>query len=298
MAISKPLLVFIVNPISGGRKKAALIARIPIIMAESGYDCEVWKTLYADHAAILTKEAVEAGAYAVIAVGGDGTMNEVASALMGTSVYLGIVPLGSGNGLVRHLGIPLDPENAIKSFFKAIPTPLDACQCGPHYFFCAAGMGYDAEVALRFNQGGPRGLIRYLWEAVFTYFRYKPKWYTISIDGTEVFSATALMVTLCNASQIGNNAFLAPDAQCDDGLMDVVVLLPFPFWLSLILLYKLFARKLKGNKYLLHFQCKSGIITRPSDEVIHYDGETVIAPAILPISITPAALHILVPSRA
>jgi len=295
MELEEPLIVFVVNPISGGKQKANLIKRIPALMEESGYRYEVWQTQYANHATELTKQAIEAQAYAVIAVGGDGTMNEVATALIGSNVFLGIVPLGSGNGLVRHLGIPLRPEEAIQAFRHSIPVPLDACIVGEHHFFCAAGMGYDAEVAQRFNQGGPRGLIRYLWEATFTFFHYKPKTYSISIEGQGTKKLKAVMITFCNASQLGNNAYLAPDALCNDGLLDIVVLLPFPFWRTPELIISLFTGKLLGHPNMLHLKGKKGVITREDLGPIHYDGETAMAPKDLEISILPAAIQILVP---
>jgi YegS/Rv2252/BmrU family lipid kinase len=174
------------------------------------------------HARELAKSAVRRGARLVLAWGGDGTINEVASALAFDDVPLGIVPAGSGNGLARELGVHPRAEKAIADALQAVPRQMDVGEIDGHLFANIAGIGFDAHVASRFATASRRGFIGYAGITVRALRSYRPQHYTVTIDGIET-AHRAVLVTIANSAQFGNNARIAPGARVDDGELDLVV---------------------------------------------------------------------------
>jgi len=182
------------------------------------------------HARELAKGAVGRGARLVLAWGGDGTINEVASALAYSEVALGIVPAGSGNGLARELGVDRRPENAIDDALRAVPRPMDLGEIGApsapgagHLFANVAGIGFDAHIAAAFAGAHRRGFSGYAAITARALAGYVPQHYRITIDGVET-THRAILVTIANSAQFGNNARIAPGARVDDGELDLVVM--------------------------------------------------------------------------
>jgi len=217
----------IINPISGVTRGSAATARADLarrVAASVGADADVAVTEGPGHARDLARAAAARGTDAVLAWGGDGTMNEVASALAFGGVPLGIVPSGSGNGLARELRIDPRPERAIAAALRATPRPIDVGEIEGRLFVNAAGAGVDAHIASRFNapDNRRRGFLGYVNVTVRVLVTYVPARYRItSADGT--IEVCALLVTLANSSQFGNGARIAPGARLDDGLLDLVV---------------------------------------------------------------------------
>jgi YegS/Rv2252/BmrU family lipid kinase len=288
---------FIVNPVAGGLNKEPLISQLKSAFPAGEYEISIEISDRPGQAFELAQAAVARRATAVVAVGGDGTLNEVGRALVNTDIPMGIIPNGSGNGLVRHLGIPLDTERAINTIKHPSYVSVDAGKMNGHLFFCAAGMGMDAEIAAKFNKSGARGLSSYLRGAFSTWRGYQPQLYQlIGFDG-RIHKMKALMVTVSNASQIGNGAWLAPDALSDDGYLDISVLKPFSLLNAPALVYRLFTKgALKYSKSITRWKCQTFTIVREREGLVHLDGETMTLPAEIKLDIIRKALKVIVPA--
>ena len=248
-------ILFIINPKSGTDRKIYIRQSIGRHIDTKKYDYKIRYTEYAGHAEVIAREAATAGIDIVVAVGGDGTVNEVARALIHTNTALGIIPCGSGNGLARHLQLPIDPEGAIKMINAGIIKSLDYGTMNGLPFFCTCGMGFDAFVSMKFAHSGKRGLISYIENTLRETLTYKPDTYTLRFDDTEV-QQRAFVIACANASQYGNNAFIAPAASMSDGLMDITVLEPFPPIEAPQLALQLFNGTLTTNSRVKTFKAK------------------------------------------
>ncbi|MFN3405250.1 MAG: diacylglycerol/lipid kinase family protein [Cytophagaceae bacterium] len=285
--------LFIINPISGIGKKALLPELIRKEFDLAGKSFEIVFTEYAGHATELAKKAALEKYYAVVAVGGDGTINEIGRSLIGTDTALGIIPAGSGNGLARHLNIPMAADKAVKFLANSVPVSIDHCLINEYPYFCTAGVGFDASVGMRFAKQPKRGFTTYIKTVVAEYGSYKCSEYMLEIDGKR-FSAQAFLVTFANASQYGNNAFIAPQADLQDGLIDVCILHPFPLYISPLIGYRLFSKKIASSRYLDIFKAKEVKVIRKSPGPVHFDGEPLEMGKELIIKIIPDQLKVLV----
>jgi len=217
--------VIIINPISGGASPREARARAQLALAvvdSHGDPVEVLLTEAVGHARELAKSAVRRGARLVLAWGGDGTINEIASALAFDDVPMGIVPAGSGNGLARELGVDHRAERAIADALQAVPRPMDLGEIDGRLFANVAGIGFDAHIASRFATATRRGFAGYAGITVRALRNYAPQQYRVSVDGVET-QHRAILVTIANSAQFGNNARIAPGARVDDGELDLVV---------------------------------------------------------------------------
>lgn len=216
--------ILIVNPRSGTSEKGRVIKKAIENLLAANWNVEARYTERPGHATEIAEAAARDGVDAVVAVGGDGTVNETARALVNTSTTLGIIPMGSGNGLARHLNIPMNPIKAIDVITAGRTEQCDYCTVNDRPFFCTFGMGYDAAVSARFNsRPGSRGFVNYLRSSLEVFLHYKSEEYTISAD-SETLTEKAFVVACCNAAQYGNNAFIAPHASVTDGVMDITVM--------------------------------------------------------------------------
>ena len=291
--MQKKTIRFIVNPISGGSSKRAIIRAVDELIDHDVFDCAVWPTLYAGHGAVLAAMAAENGIDVVVAIGGDGTVNEVARSLVHTDTALGIVPCGSGNGLARHLQIPLDYRKALRLINSGSAVSLDYGLINKRPFFCTCGMGYDANVSYRFASSSKRGLLAYMENSISGLARYEPEAYTV-IDSRGQRSYKAFCIALANASQYGNNAYIAPYASMADGLMDVTVIEPFSVAEAPAMAYRLFSGKFEdGAKHIRMFRTGSLRIVREHEGVIHCDGDPMKAPREIEVRIVPGGLKVI-----
>lgn len=232
-------------------------------------DCELIFTEYVGHATEIAQKAVIEGIDKVVAIGGDGTVNEVGKGLIGSKTALGIVPIGSGNGLARHLKIPLKIEKAIQFAVSQPVVEIDVCFLNEIPFFCTAGVGFDAEVANEFAKQESRGLKTYAKMALKSFRTFKPESYNFDNQDDK----TAFAITFANATQYGNNAMISPKSKIDDGLIEMVVLKPFPFGAAPIIGVRLFRGTLPNSRYI---EMESGVafsLKSKKDFLIHYDGE-------------------------
>lgn len=285
-------IVFVINPISGGRKKDGFEDRAKGQFAKTDVELAFAYTGHPGHAHDLARDAVGRGVDVVVAVGGDGTINEVASALYGTEVALGIIPEGSGNGLALYLGIPLNERAALRRLSKFETTTIDTGLIEGLPFFNMAGIGFDAKVSDRFANEKFRGPLGYLRTILTEIGKYKTKTYQLEIDGVR-YEREAFMISVANSPQYGNNAYIAPNASITDGVLDVCVIHKFPLYSLPVMLFHLFAKTADQSEYLEIISGKAIVIEREDEGPVHVDGEPKELGKRLTIMIHPVSLHVI-----
>ena len=287
-------ILAIINPVSGTGSKDKIPRLIDTVVDHEHNDVSIVMSEYAGHAREITAQAVQDGIDVVVAIGGDGTVNEVGSSLVGTDTALAIVPCGSGNGLARHLRISMNASRALHVLNQGVVGKFDYCKVNGMPFFCTCGMGFDAEVSYKFSNEGTRGFITYIKTALAEYIKYKPKQYTIDIDGQQM-QERAFVVACCNAAQYGNNAYIAPRATMQDGLIDVTVMHPFNIAQTPLIGARLFLRQLGHDHHVSIYRGKRVVIEREQDDIMHVDGDPMMMPARVEIENVSKGIHILVP---
>ena len=290
------MVAIIINPISGGAGPAAARARAKIALAvvdQHGDPAEVFVTEGVGHARQLAKAAVGRGARLVMAWGGDGTINEIASALAFDETPLGIIPAGSGNGLARELGVHPRPERAIADALAAEPRPMDLGEIGGRLFANTAGVGFDAHIASCFALSRRRGFLGYAGITARALTSYAPATYRITTD-TESVEARAVVVTIANSAQFGNGALIAPGAKVDDGLLDLVVIEERSRLMTVWQVPRLFTGTVHRVRGCTIRQIQRVTIETEDPMTFHVDGEPVADGSRLVVRIHPAALRVAV----
>lgn len=254
------------------------------------FDYSIVFTDSAMHGSQLAADALGQYQY-IIAVGGDGTVNEIASSIAGADVALGIIPFGSGNGLARFLGIPMDTEKAIQTLNQQRVELIDAAKLNGQWFFNMAGMGFDAHISEVFSHDKTRGFGAYIRSAFREITNYKSENYHIEIDGV-VYDREAFMLSFANSSQYGNNAHVSPDASVQDGLLDVCIIKPFPLYKFIGMGMRMFTKTSTSSKYVEIIRGKNILIRRAKPGPVHLDGEPQILGTDAEINIVPASLNI------
>lgn len=289
----KKKMVFIMNPISGTSSKAGIPEIIANTLDTNAFDYEIRLTEHAGHAFELATEAKNAGVDIVVAVGGDGTVNEVARAIVHSQTALGIVPCGSGNGLARHLILPMQIKKAIEMINQCEIHDLDYGIINGHPFFCTCGMGFDAFVSMKFAEAGKRGPMTYAENILKEGMKYEPETYDI-IDENGTTQYKAFLISCANASQYGNNAYIAPQASMSDGLMDVIIMEPFDILEAPQISIEMFNKTLDKNSKIKTFRTKKLHIHRSKPGVIHYDGDPVMTGEEIDVEIKEKGIKIIV----
>ena len=288
----KKRIVFVVNPISGTQGKKAILKWIDERLDRSLYDYSIVKTEYAGHATQIAANAVTEKVDVVVAIGGDGTINEIARSLVHTDTALGIIPCGSGNGLARHLRIPMEPKAAIDILNRGCELCIDYGKINNIPFFCTCGVGFDAFISLKFADSGKRGLLTYLENTLHESLTYQPETYEIeNEEGTMKYKAW--LIACGNASQYGNDAYIAPQASLTDGLMDVTIMEPFTVLDVPSLSFQLFNKTIDQNSRVKTMRAKKIKIHRVNDGVMHFDGDPLMAGKELEVEIIPAGLRVI-----
>ena len=293
----KKRILFIINPISGTRRKKRMPDEIERHLDHSRYEHEVRFTTHAGHAAEMTAEAAKDGVDVVVAVGGDGTVNEVARSLVHTSTALGIIPCGSGNGLARHLQIPQNAKGAIEIINQGVIHCLDYGKINGRPFFCTCGMGFDAFVSKKFAESGKRGLIQYARNTIGVGLTYKPETYTIT-DENGTRTQEAFLIACAIASQYGNNAYIAPTASMKDGLMDVIILDPFNTIEGAHVLLQMFTKTILSNNHAHLYKSRHLHVTREKEGAVHCDGDPVMMGREIDVELVPRSFNVVVNPQA
>ena len=287
-------ILAIINPVSGTGSKDKIPRLIDTVVNSDRNDVSIIATEYPGHACEIAAQAVKDKVDIVVAIGGDGTVNEVGSAVCGTDTAMAIVPVGSGNGLARHLRISMNASRALQVLNDGDIIPLDYCTVNGKPFFCTCGMGFDATVSYKFSNEGTRGFITYIKTALTEYIKYKPQEYLIDIDGKKM-QEKAFVIACCNAAQYGNNAYIAPRATMQDGLIDVTVMHPFSIVQSPLIGARLFLRQLNKDHHVSIYRGKRVVIERRRDDIMHIDGDPMMMPQRIVIENISRGINILVP---
>ena len=284
-------ILFIVNPISGTGKQKKLNSILGKTLDYNLFSPTIVHTERAGHATELSREAIGQYDY-VVAVGGDGTVNEVVKGLTGSETTMGIIPVGSGNGLARHLNIPMDMDEAIKVINKRLTERIDTVKINDELSVNVSGVGFDAHVAHKFAKNGKRGSIPYVKIAATEFQKYKSEAYKIVADGKPMFR-NAFMISLANSTQFGNNALISPEAKINDGLVDICILSEFPKVEAGAVAARLFNRTMHKSKFIEIIRASKVEIDTNHPIVGHIDGEPMIFNDMLNIEVQPASLSII-----
>ena len=286
-------VAFVVNPVAGTRSKSPVLRAIETAFRQRGEEPIIhhWHEI-ADLDWVIS-DVLTRGAKKVVAVGGDGTVNAIASHLVGTNACLGIIPRGSGNGLARHLGIPLGVSAAIDTIFNGKVRSIDVCSVNGKKFFCTAGTGFDALISAAFAEQKTRGKFTYAKLILAKSLAYQGKNYKIEIDD-KIIDREAFIVTVANANQFGNNFQIAPQAIIDDGIMDVCVLNTF----NKLALPEVSMRLLNGSieSYSNYESFKAKVVKLhlPEEDWLHLDGEPERASGVLHFKMESEKLQMIV----
>lgn len=288
-------ILFIVNPNAGKKISGKLIETIKKEFPSEIYsEIAIWKDRA--HFEEITQKIKAENFTDAIAVGGDGTVNQVAKTVLNSNVALGIVPAGSGNGLARSLGISMKPEEAIKQIAQGKTTLIDSGSVNGISFFCTTGVGFDAHIGKLFATSTKRGLQSYVKITLKEFSSYKEKDYTITIDGKEI-ERKAFLITVANAGQYGNDFYIAPQAKLNDGLFHVAVLKPFNIIGGTGAVLKVLRKKAHESRIIETFSGKEITIKRNDSDSIHFDGEPEVQGTELKYSVLPKSLKVIVGDR-
>jgi len=294
MGIGEIRVQAIINPISGVGSKRKIPRMLEHVCKEKGCLLSIAFTEYPGHASELTQKALQDGYTCIVAVGGDGTVNEIAKTMLHSNAVLGIIPKGSGNGLARELHIPMDVKRAVDLLVKGHVSVIDACEANGRIFFCTCGVGFDAQVSESFAQEKHRGSLTYIKNTVEEYLNYKPEPYELIVDN-QTIKEKAFLVACANASQYGNNAFIAPHANIKDGEMDITILSPFTPLDIAPLAIQLFTKQIDRNSKIKIMKAKRVSIIRQHPGLMHLDGDPVMVENRIDISVIPKALKVITP---
>lgn len=287
----KKSILFIINPITGKKNTQSVIKIINKYIDHENFTYDIKITNYQGEAEKITLQNIDKY-QAIIAVGGDGTLNEVARVLINKHVTLGIIPTGSGNGLARCLKIPMKIKKNVQLINNFNTRKIDACLINDNYFFNIAGIGFDAEIAHLFNQSKNRGFINYIKLVASYFFKYKGKEYELKFNNQKIKLKTFL-ISFANSTQFGNNAHINPKGLLDDGLIECCILKKFPLLSSPALVIQLFTKTLHKSKYFMYYQSKQFELVIDKNINGHIDGDAVIFNNMLQVKIMPEAINII-----
>lgn len=285
---------FIANPFSGANRKRNLARMLNDHLDTHLFEYELCYTAYAGHALMLAEEAVKKGFYMVVACGGDGSVNEIASQLVGTSTLLGVLPCGSGNGFATHIGVGRNIARAIQHLNEGRPITIDTCMMNEKPFVNLSGIGFDAVVARRLHGSRIRGFWGYLRYTLEEVLRYRNQKLEISIDG-EVFHRTCLLAEVANAPVYGYGFSIVPPARFNDGKLEILIVNDAPKWRYLLELWRFLNHSFHKSPLVECYTGREVSIRPASATAVHVDGEGFDLDGEARFSIRPHSLRVLVP---
>lgn len=287
--------LIIINPVSGTGRQKQIKHLFKRYLNEKKFNADYIRTEYAGHGYELAKDAVKKGYAAVIAVGGDGTINEISKALVFSSVALAVIPCGSGNGLARHLGIPMNPKKAIQWINKANIQKMDTISANEYRFVNVAGIGFDAKISHEFEKMNSRGLSTYIKATLKCFKTFKTQRFELRND-TLLFIEEGMMLSFCNSTQFGNNAYIAPTAKIDDGKLNLC-LLKKPKWYQIPgLAIAVFSKRINSSSLFKEI-IVGEINIYQNSKLGHVDGEPVIFGNTIKLKLDPKSLNIFSQSK-
>ncbi len=292
----KRKLRFIANPHSGTNRKRNLKKLLYANLDQQKFSWELYYTKYAGHALEMTREAVEKGCYMVVACGGDGSVNEIASQLIGTNTVLGVLPCGSGNGFAGHLGLGRDVKRAIQLLNEGTEVVIDACSMNGRPFVNLSGIGFDAVVAKRLHGSKIRGFWGYLKSTLRETLNYSMQPLEIQIDDL-TFSRECLLVEIANAPVYGYGFSIVPLAKLNDGLLEILVAKKAPLWRYMLELWRFIDRSFHKSPLVETYQGRYVRIRSSAPTSVHIDGEGFDIENEAVYEILPGALKVLAPKE-
>lgn len=291
--MKKLRVCFIYNPISGVRRLKSLEDLVRQNLDLNRFDYTIQVTSSPKDAMRLATTAVQDNFDIIVAVGGDGTINEIVQGMGNTPLMLGIIPTGSGNGLARHLEIPLEPEKAIKLINNLNTRTIDIASINGYPFASIAGLGFDARVANKYRKLKKRGFYGYFRVVMMEFFRYREREYTLSFNDQKI-NRRALLLSIANSNQFGYNTIIAPTAKPDDGLLDIVIVKKFPLSEIPRMIGLLFTGKIDQSSYIESYKTTEIFIVRKRGKRVNIDGEAIKMGKEISVRIQPAAIKVIV----
>lgn len=295
--MSLPSLIFVYNRRLGKRKRSRLIRQLKSRKRNFAFTWEIWETEYAGHARILAKEAAGAGAAAIVAVGGDGTVNEVIQGMVGRGSTLGILPLGSGNGLARSLGIPLRLGSALDVLNQQVSRKIDLGLANGHPFASNAGLGFDAQVIEGFHRLPTRGLGSYLLAILSRFWTYKPQPCRLRFSDGSQRELAPFLLALANSQAWGYGFWLDRSRSMEDGLLDLYLLHPFPWWAGPRLAWLSLTGRLNQSPYVESLALKELTVHQKGLTFFQADGDLYTATESVRFKVKAGALRVFAPAR-
>lgn len=290
----KKKIVFIINPVSGiGRQKTAEPAILKYL-DHSKYFHEIAYTAYAHHAVEIAKAASQNGIDIVVSIGGDGSANDVAQGLVHSETIMGLIPVGSGNGLAHHLKIPISLKKSIGIINNLKISRIDTATINDKLFISVAGLGFDALVAEEFENCGKRGFWSYLNNVLKQFRVYKPSNYKISFEEKEI-NRPALLVSFANSDQFGYNVCIAPGAAINDGFIDLCIISPVSTFSAALMAHKFFLKNINSSRHVEIYKIKEVNVEVSEDVSCHVDGDPVERTHSATVKIAPKSLNIIIP---
>jgi len=290
--------VFIVNPQSGKLGgKHGIISTVKRIWGDAARDFEVIATTRRGEGERLAESAVENGCDLVVAVGGDGTLNEIVRGVMGSDTCAGLVPSGSGNGFARQWDIPLNYEEACRGLLTPEVSPCDVGMADDHLFLVTFGCGLDTLISEWYARSKIRGICSYFYHGVRAFFSYHPEEHTVSAGGETLYKGKPLLLTVANAAGYGGGTVIAPSAKCDDGILDLCIVEPLSLKATLINLPKIFDGGIQNIPQYWHYPIREITIHRNRRGPIHVDGDPFDAEKEISVKVIPSAIKIALPAR-
>lgn len=294
--MAKTKVCVIINPISGTESKKGIPEAVAAAFDQKEFDVVFRITGYPNHATEIAKDALENGFKYILTAGGDGTVNEVAKVLVNTDAILGIIPFGSGNGLARDLNIPLESEKAIQIILQGNTRTIDYGSANGNIFFCTCGVGFDAFISDKFADEKKRGPLGYVRNIVEGAIEFKPEDYKLIYDGGTI-EERAFLVNCANTSQYGNEVYIAPGADMEDGKMNVSILKPLNPNEVPYTTFQLFTKNIDKNSKMTTFLTSKITIKRSRKGVMHVDGEPIMTGKKIDVEIHPKGLRVFAPSK-
>ena len=297
--MQKRQILFIINPHAGIGYYKKVHRLLKKHLDVSQYDYQLAATQYQGHGYILAKEAVENKIAVVVAVGGDGTISEIARALVGTDVVMGFIPTGSGNGLAHHLKMPIAVSKAIKVINQPQIVQIDTLKINGRIAVSIAGMGFDAYIAEQFDKSPQRGFLPYLYFVIRSYFPYQPKTYVVEADGEQKVHI-ALMVSISNSSQWGFNVKISPEASMQDGYADICFVQKPSLFHLLPYVIQLLTGNIHRNKTAITIYRFAKCVIYEKEKInqpFHIDGDPMQRQAELAVEVLPQSLNIIIPKK-
>ena len=293
----KEKILFIVNPISGHHDKSKFPSIVEKLIDKDKYEYTITLTEYGGHAVKLTKQAIENKYDIIVAVGGDGTINEVATTMIGAQQTFAIVPYGSGNGLARHLHLPLRPDKVITEVInKGVKSKIDTAAMNGVPYISIAGVGFDAIIADFFAKDPNRGIKTYVKLVTKEYMHFQPKKYHLILDDKEEIDCEPFFISFANSNQFGSNAVVSPTASLNDGLLDVCIfkkpsMLQVPYVAT-----RLLTKKIDKTHFVDIHKARKIQVIREKEDIANIDGEAMMMSKDITVEINPLSLNILLPN--